>query len=72
MRTHIGNAADMLRGYTVKKVVWTGYDRSMTSTLAPTAVFTDLQNELQNHPSVININLNRRDSVITPGVQVNF
>lgn len=69
---HIGNAADILRDYNVKKVVWPGYERSMTSTLAPTGVFTDLENELQSHPSVVNINLNHLDSVITPGVQADF
>ncbi|MFI5217955.1 MAG: MBL fold metallo-hydrolase [Bacteroidia bacterium] len=69
---HIGNAADILRNYTVKKVVWTGYDRSMTSTLAPTGVFTDLESELVNHPSIVNINLNHMDSIITPGVQATF
>jgi beta-lactamase superfamily II metal-dependent hydrolase len=69
---HIGNAAEIIRNYTVKKVVWSGYERSMTSALAPTGVFTDLESELQNHPSIVNINLNQMDSVITPGVQANF
>src|ERR1041385_502947 len=69
---HIGNAAEILQNYPVKKVVWTGYERSMTSTDLPTGVFKSLDSTLKSQPSIENINLNEKDSIIKPGIKAHF
>lgn len=69
---HIGAAAGLLSDYKVKKVLWTGYERSMISTDAPTGTYTRLVNALNDHPEIENINLHELDSTITPGTKVQF
>lgn len=69
---HIGNAWAILQNYNVKKVLWPGYERSMTSSEDPTEVYRLLQAELLHHPSIQNINLHERDSMIVPGIQEKY
>jgi beta-lactamase superfamily II metal-dependent hydrolase len=69
---HIGAAAEILETYTVRKVLWTGFERSMVSSLDPSGSYTKLVTQLRNRPHVKNINLNERDSTITPGTSLTF
>jgi beta-lactamase superfamily II metal-dependent hydrolase len=70
---HIGAAENIIRNYKVKKVLWTGYERSMISTAESTDAYTRLKTVLDNPPYALeDINLNERDSTITPGTQLTF
>lgn len=69
---HIGAADKVIRDYRVKKVLWTGYERSMTSSDSPSATYNRLVAELNNHPEIENINLHERDSTIVPGSKLKF
>jgi beta-lactamase superfamily II metal-dependent hydrolase len=70
---HIGAAENIIRNYIVKKVLWTGYERSMISSSASTDAFKRLESVLNNPPYPIeNVNLNTLDSTITPGTKVSF
>lgn len=65
---HIVAAGQVLREYKVKKLLWGGYERSMIDSEQPTAAYQRIITALQESPSTINVNLNQRDSVITPGI----
>lgn len=69
---HIGAAGNLLRDYKVKKVLWTGYERSMISSEPPTGTYNRLIDELALHPETENINLHEIDSTITPGTRIQF
>ncbi|MCB9065473.1 MAG: MBL fold metallo-hydrolase [Chitinophagales bacterium] len=69
---HIGAADRVLKEYNVKKVLWTGYEKSMVSGGHPTATYRRLVAELNARPSVENINLNQADSIIVPGTKIQF
>jgi beta-lactamase superfamily II metal-dependent hydrolase len=64
---HIVAAGQVLREYKVKKLLWGGYERSMIDSEPPTAAYQRIITALQATPATINVNLNQRDSVITPG-----
>jgi len=64
---HIVAAGQVIREYKVKKLLWGGYERSMIDAEQPTAAYQRIIAALQAMPNTININLNQRDSVITPG-----
>lgn len=65
---HIGAASQVIEGYRVRKVLHTGYVKSN-----PTATYSRFVNSLNNveYP-VQDINLHARDSIITPGVTLDF
>jgi len=70
---HIGAAENILRNYKVKKLLWTGFERSMISSQKPTDAYTRLVNVLKDPPYAIeNINLHERDSTIIPGTKLRF
>lgn len=64
---HILAAGEVLRTYKVKKLLWGGYERSMAGSDQPTAAYNQILSALQASPETENVNLNQRDSVITPG-----
>jgi beta-lactamase superfamily II metal-dependent hydrolase len=64
---HIMAAAQVIKNYKVKKALWGGYERSMTSTLAPTGAYNRLIAALAASRDTENVNLNQRDSIIVPG-----
>jgi beta-lactamase superfamily II metal-dependent hydrolase len=63
---HIVAAGQVIRDYHVKKVLWSGYERSMISG-NPTAAYTRLIAALNSQPNTENVNLNEADSIISPG-----
>lgn len=64
---HIVAAGQVIRDYKVKKLLWGGYERSMIDSEQPTAAYQRIISALQAMPNTVNVNLNQRDSVITPG-----
>lgn len=64
---HIVAAGEVIREYKVKKLLWGGYERSMIDSEQPTAAYQRIISALLEKPTTINVNLNQRDSVITPG-----
>lgn len=68
---HIVAAGQVIKGYKVKKLLWGGYERSMIDAEQPTAAYQRIITALQATPFTINVNLNQRDSVITPGNHFN-
>ncbi|MDB5089984.1 MAG: uncharacterized protein JWR09_3978 [Mucilaginibacter sp.] len=64
---HIVAAGQVIREYKVKKLLWGGYERSMIDAEQPTAAYQRIIAALQATPGTVNVNLNQRDSVITPG-----
>jgi len=70
---HIGAAGEILRKHKVRKLLWTGYEKSMISSSEPTASFTRITEALSEIDyNIDNINLNQRDSTITPGIQLKY
>lgn len=65
---HIIAASQVLRDYRVKKVLWGGYDRSMTSG-SSTQTYRRFLDMLEEHPQTEQVNLNARDSTIRPGTR---
>ncbi len=65
---HIVAAEQAIRTYRIKKVLWTGYERSMViPNKQPTVAYNRLIAALHDNPSTENINLNDEDSSIVPG-----
>ena len=67
---HILAAHHVIRNYNVKKLLWSGFERSMitpVTTDTPSASFNRLIRALNDHPGTENVNLNASDSIITPG-----
>ncbi len=69
---HIGAADKILTEYNVKKVLWTGYEKSMIVGGMPTATYRRLVSALNENPNIENINLNEADSTIVPGTKLRF
>jgi beta-lactamase superfamily II metal-dependent hydrolase len=67
---HIVAAWQVVRDYKVKKILWTGFERSMVGNEAPTQAYQKLVDALGNHPFTENINLNERDSIIIPEIKM--
>jgi beta-lactamase superfamily II metal-dependent hydrolase len=63
---HINAAGQVVRDYNVKKVLWTGFEASMTGG-TQTGAYKRLVTMLAAKPGTENVNLHERDSVITPG-----
>jgi beta-lactamase superfamily II metal-dependent hydrolase len=68
---HIVAAGQVIRDYKVKKLLWGGYERSMIDAEQPTTAYQRIIAALQATPATLNVNLNERDSVITPGNHFN-
>ncbi|MDO3641279.1 ComEC/Rec2 family competence protein [Mucilaginibacter sp. L3T2-6] len=64
---HIVAAGQVIRDFKVKKLLWGGYERSMIDAEQPTAAYQRIIAALDEIRSTENVNLNQRDSVITPG-----
>ena len=67
---HILAAHHVIRNYNVKKLLWSGFERSMitpVTTDTPSASFNRLIRALNDHPGTENVNLNASDSIIAPG-----
>lgn len=73
---HMGAAGHIIQNYRVKTVLHTGYEKSAITTSAtdkPTATYSRFTNALNSVTYPINnINLNQRDSTITPGTTLQF
>ena len=68
---HMGGAAQVIKNYTVKKVVWPGYYEPAVSEQGPTSMNQRFLKALAEAPYPIEeVNLFERDSVITPGTTV--
>lgn len=65
---HLVAAEQVVRNYRVKKVLWSGFDRSMLTGAEPGKAYKRLKAALSETPETENVNLNERDSTITPGV----
>ncbi|MBX2905229.1 MAG: hypothetical protein KF744_04270 [Taibaiella sp.] len=65
---HIVAASQAIRGYDIKQVIWGGYDRKIDgSSATETRAFKKLKEALDDKSGVTeSINLNERDSMITP------
>lgn len=72
---HIGAAGPVLENYRVKKILHTGYEKSMITTAndQPSGTYQRLIDAINSstYPLEV-INLHERDSVITPGTTLNF
>ena len=65
---HITAAATVILNYKVKKILWTGYERGMVKPgEGPTIHYKALTRALTQRPDTENVNLNERDSIISPG-----
>jgi len=65
---HLVAAGPVIRDYKVKKVIWTGYERSMISNDDPTDAYNNFIN-LLNNSTTQKVNLNELDSTIKPGTK---
>ena len=63
---HINAAEQVIRDYSVKKVLWTGFEASMVGGTT-TGAYGRLVAMLDARPNTENINLHERDSSIVPG-----
>ena len=63
---HITGAAQVVRDYNVKKVLWTGFEKSMLGGTS-TGAYRRLVAMLAMRPATENVNLHERDSSIAPG-----
>lgn len=63
---HINAAQQVIRDYNVKKVLWTGYEAKMAGG-TQTGSYRRLRDILPLRPQTENVNLNAKDSIITPG-----
>jgi beta-lactamase superfamily II metal-dependent hydrolase len=68
---HLVAAGQVIRDYKVKKVLWTGYEKSMISAENQTEAYKRFINFL-NGSTAQKVNLNALDSVITPGTKFNI
>jgi competence protein ComEC len=68
---HMVAAGQVIRDYRVKKVLWTGYERSMISNLDQTDAYKRFINFL-NNSNTEQVNLNALDSVIVSGTKFNI
>ena len=64
---HLIAAGSVIRNYNVKKVMWTGYERSMTTNKPPTGAYTSFINAL-NNTNAEKVNL-RTSGAIAPGTK---
>lgn len=63
---HLVAAGPVIRDYSVKKVIWTGYEKSMISNEESTDAYK-LFTSLLNNSATQKVNLNELDSNIAPG-----
>lgn len=67
---HMLAAHHVIRNYNVKKLLWSGFEKSMITINpldTPTGTFNRLVRALNDHPGTENVNLNKKDSMLTPG-----
>ena len=72
---HIGAAGPVFENYRVKKVLYTGYEKSMITTAsdAPSGTYQRLVDAIDNVTYPLEaINLHEKDSIITPGTTLKF
>jgi beta-lactamase superfamily II metal-dependent hydrolase len=70
---HIGAASYLLENHLVNHLLWTGYEKSMISSSAPTKTYGRLETALNSISyEMINENLNDRDSMVVPGTEIQF
>lgn len=68
---HINGAEQVIRDYQVKKLLWTGYDRSMLGGNR-TVALNRLHAIIPQRQQMENINLHERDSSLVPGDHFNI
>ncbi|MES2827176.1 MAG: MBL fold metallo-hydrolase [Bacteroidota bacterium] len=64
---HIAAADEVIDAFKVKKLLWGGYEKSMTGEPKPTQAYNQVVHAISRHPEMENVNLNVLDSTITPG-----
>ena len=64
---HINGAEQVIRDYNVKKLLWTGFEKSMLGASSSTGAYKRLVNILAMRPATENVNLHERDSSVVPG-----
>lgn len=69
---HIGAAGQIIRNYSVNTVLHTGYEKSLISSDDPTATYNRLISALSERPLTQEVNLNKSDSIITPGISIHY
>lgn len=70
---HIGAAGHLIKNHKVRKLLWTGYEKSMVYAPEPTSSYDRIVNALSKIDyNMDDINLNERDSIITSGTTLSY